>query len=332
MKIALCTTTITIPHVLRLYRAADARVKFFVACDQKTPVNECYLKENYPEHTWFIPVDDQKQWKCSELIGWNSIQRRSIAFLEALRWGADVIVSVDTDDFPTEPAHFKTIETIVREPFNGIELRTDSGWVDPGSLIDPPTPHRGMPVRLDRFFAHPALDRKIGVVASTVLGSCDISAVDRMTGLIKRHSASELARSGVVVDPRRSWTLFNSEAAAFTRAIAPAAMMLPFVGRYDDLFASMIMQRVMREYGYHVHLGPPIVWHEREDRNILKDLANEMYGMEKIQDVARWLDAIQLKGRTVLEDTRTIWNSAGLLPQKTHEAALAYLDDVESVL
>lgn len=43
MKTALGTTTINVPHVLKLHRACDPDVKIFVAIDEKTRVESCEL-------------------------------------------------------------------------------------------------------------------------------------------------------------------------------------------------------------------------------------------------------------------------------------------------
>lgn len=344
MRTALITTTINVPTVLELYRQHGPDVAFFVAGDQKSPHDDVraflaakcatgFESQKQAVGAHYVHPDEQKRWKSSELFGWNTIQRRVFALLAAIEWGADVIVSIDTDDFPTSPSHFVNIEDAFKWPYSGLELRTNSGWVDPGSLIEPPMSHRGIPHRLDRFYVHPAIERKVGVVASTVLGSCDISAFDRMTGLIKRHSASELAGSGAIVDPSKSWTLFNSEAIAFRRELAPAVMVLPFVGRADDLFASMIAQRLMRETGHVVRLGSPAVWHEREDRNILPDLKNEVFCQEHIEHFAACLDALVLQEGSAIERLRWIWNCMPKwMPDRTVEAALAWLDDCEAVL
>lgn len=333
MKTALITTTINVPTVLKLYRQHGPDVAMFVAGDQKSPheaICEFAATQVKGDFLYMSP-DFQADWKCSEPIGWNTIQRRNIALLEAYKFGVDIIVSVDTDDFSISRAHFPMIEHIFANKFDGIELRTENGWVDPGWLIVPETSHRGMPIRLERFYAHPAIGREIGVVASTVLGSCDLSAVDRMQGLIKRHAVSELGRYGVIVDPVESWTLFNSEAIAFRRELAPAMMVLPGVGRFDDLFASMIAQTIMAVRGMCVHLGPPAVWHERSDRGILKDLENELWGMKYILEVAAWLESIPLRGQSILQDVRDIWRTRGPLWPKTHEAALAWCDDFEEL-
>src|ERR1700758_1270639 len=99
MKVALVTTTIFVPHVLRLYRRCDPDVRFFIAGDWKTPLEANTLAGEI-KNAWVIYPEMQREWKCSELIGWNCIQRRNIATLEALKWGADIIVFVDDDNIP----------------------------------------------------------------------------------------------------------------------------------------------------------------------------------------------------------------------------------------
>ena len=91
MKIALCTTTIHIPHALKLMREIGPDVRFFVAGDQQDAArrpSSCCCR-------WTRCIDVlptyTHEWKCSEAIGWNTLARRNIAFLEALKWGADVI-------------------------------------------------------------------------------------------------------------------------------------------------------------------------------------------------------------------------------------------------
>ena len=97
MNTALITTTVNVPKVLALYRKLGPGVHFFVTGDEKTP----------PVDTWdfdwaaidlskwhYFSAEQQKYlgWKCSELIGWNCVQRRNIALLEAVKAGADILV------------------------------------------------------------------------------------------------------------------------------------------------------------------------------------------------------------------------------------------------
>src|SRR5689334_3670581 len=100
MKTALITTTINIPHVLELYARLDPTVEIYVAADLKTPPEaEAWFYEHCEPKarcSW-LSVEQQRdlEYKSSELIGWNTDSRRNIALLEAVRGGADLIVSAD---------------------------------------------------------------------------------------------------------------------------------------------------------------------------------------------------------------------------------------------
>src|SRR5262245_60222898 len=105
MNIALITTTINVPRVLKHYRAIGPDVRFFVAGDIKTSQAAYNLCDSIPDCIAGRPTS-QDGWACSELIGWNSIQRRNVALLEAVRWGAEIIVSIDDDNIPTKRDYF----------------------------------------------------------------------------------------------------------------------------------------------------------------------------------------------------------------------------------
>jgi hypothetical protein len=97
MKIALCTTTIHVPHALKLMRKCSADVKFFIAGDEKSPHIDIVTALAGLAPYYYLPPESQGKWKCSEALGWNTLARRNIAFLEAMKWGADVIYSWDND-------------------------------------------------------------------------------------------------------------------------------------------------------------------------------------------------------------------------------------------
>lgn len=193
MKTALVTTTINIPTVLALYRKLGPDVEIFVTGDMKTPVPEAYQFMAELGCIAKVP-QEQEGWACSELIGWNTIRRRNIAVLEALKWGADVIVTIDDDNIPLG-YYFHEIRSAfqleVETPFgsawsdglhNGLSITTANGWFDPGRLMVPPTKHRGFPhEKLDPgFVVEPAVGRRVGVVAGLCLGDPDIDAVTRI--------------------------------------------------------------------------------------------------------------------------------------------------------
>jgi hypothetical protein len=106
MDIVLFTTTINCPTVLRQYRASDPDVLFIIAGDLKTPHEEIRALCAELGNAVYLdpPQQDALGYKCSGVLGWKTIQRRNIALLEAIRSGADVVVSIDNDNAPrSEP-------------------------------------------------------------------------------------------------------------------------------------------------------------------------------------------------------------------------------------
>jgi hypothetical protein len=347
MKIALCTTTIHVPHALKLMRKCSPDVRFFVAMDKNTPKEAfdfCGKLEN-TRHYFYGDGD----WKCSEIIGMGTLARRNIAFLEALKWGADVIYSWDNDNLPTDNNHFLMIGKVLswaayRPPqngyytqFNGIKVTgLHDAWFDPGKLLIPATRHRGIPRnKVDvGCEALPVTDAKIGVAAGLVIGDPDIDATTRMELRPYVGGVHLLGQVGIVVDPH-TWTVFNSQNTAVIRELIPAWFMMPGVGRHDDIYASLIVQRVARERDYHVHFGPPITYQERNKHDLMKDMRAEIDGMENTWKLAQLLDSILLPARSVIEDTRIIYETlAGceFIPEQAVKAALAWLVDCEGVI
>ncbi|MDE2103161.1 MAG: DUF288 domain-containing protein [Patescibacteria group bacterium] len=336
MKVALIITTINVPRVLALYRKLGPDVAMFVAADEKTPLEAYSFCANIPNCEIYSP-DRQRElgYECSALIGWNCIQRRNIALLEAVKWNADFIVSIDDDNIATDLTYFGEFN-FAFAGVNGLKASSSFGWFDPGCLLVPQTKHRGFPISIksDPVF-EPVTDAHIGVAAGLCLGDPDIDACTRIATAPIIYSVSELGRAGVVVDPHDANTVFNSQNTAFIRELAPAMFMLPGVGRYDDIYASLICQCIMRENNLHVHFGQPFIWQERNQHNLISDLRAEINGMEKVEHMANFLNACIMPSNNQIENLRGIYKTlvqAELIPQQASEAALAFLDDVEKVL
>jgi hypothetical protein len=333
-----------VPYALKLMRKCSPTVPFFVATDTKTPVID--TGELDVSDMFYIPV--KNNWKCNEAIGTGTIARRNIAFLEALKWGADAVYSWDDDNLSVDLNHFAHFNLLQR-PFDGIqvsgaeELRQGRlggivdivRWFDPGSLLIPATRHRGFPHNiLSTRIASPVTDARIGVAAGLVIGDPDIDAVTRMEHRPDIGAVHILGQTGVVVDPY-TWTVFNSQNTAVIRELIPAWFMAPGCGRHDDIFASQVVQKVMRERGYHVHFGQPFTFQQRNEHDLLVDLRAEIGGMSNVVKMAALLDTTELPGKSVIDDVRIIYEALAhteWYPKQAVTAALAYLDDCELVL
>ena len=333
MKIALATTTVHVPRALAVYRKFNKDVRFFVAVDKKTPDAAMDFMNELPD----TQICQGDKYKCSELIGWNCIQRRAIAVLEALKWGAETIIVWDDDNLAMNDQYFYNFESTFLDPLQYLKAMPVSGWFDSGSLLTPQIKQRGFPVTVksENVF-EPITDAKIGVATGLILGDADMDAHTRVTNAPLAYSVHELAREGVLVDPKETWTPFNTQNTAYLRELAPAMFCAPGIGRHDDIFASLITQRIMRERDLFVHVGQPFVYQQRNQHDLLKDMGEELFGMSHILEFADVLNNMNCASGSVLQDVRSIyerlWNRVSWYPPQAVKTALAFLDDCESVL
>ena len=93
--IYIATTTINKPTEALKKFANNKNCKLIVALDKKS--KEFKLKNSIVLSTKY----QEKRWpKLSKLIGWNCIQRRNFAILEAYNRGAEIIALIDDDNIP----------------------------------------------------------------------------------------------------------------------------------------------------------------------------------------------------------------------------------------
>lgn len=338
--IALVTTTVHVPAVLELYREIGPDVRFHVVGDVQTPHADVRAFVAGLGNAVYWSDEDQIAlgYSSSDAIGWRHPARRNIGLLEAAREGADLIVTIDDDNIPLDRDYFDRFAGVLRNPFAGLSVSREDGWFDGGWLLSPPARQRGLPpevwhstspVRVGHVVGAP-----VGVAAGLCLGDPDTDAVTRMAQRPTSTSASTVGRSGVVVDPS-CWAPFNSQNTCFRAELLPAMAMLSPVGRYDDIWASLITQRVMRETGQVVHFGSPAVWQERHAHAALGDLRGELLGLADTVPFATLLDAVPLAGLSVAECVGRIydavadspWAGTGLV-----ELGRAWLADVAKVI
>jgi hypothetical protein len=336
MNAAIVTTTIRVPVVLELYHKHAPNTVAYVALDQKLPGS----LPAWNNVRW-IPPHEQARWRCSELIGWNCIQRRNIATLEALQAGASTIITIDDDNIPMgrgTPINscVWSFDQLLTYPWSGLHATSLEQWFDPGQLMVPPVRQRGFPwsVKSWDWFVDHAVDVNIGVAQGLILGNADVDAASRLANPQNSMVVSEIGRDGVVVRPQ-IYTIFNSQFTAFRRELAPAMFMVPHVGRYDDIYASLITQRIMRVLDLWTHFGKPFAYQQRNEHNLLRDLREEMHGMERVANFATWLNRLDLGSAPVLSMVKLIWNkiqSGGWLPTESCNAAFAWLEDCEEAM
>lgn len=343
-RVALITTTINVPHVLAQWaKSMSVDDIIIVTGDKKSPHDEIYklMKEicqNTGVNTQYLEPRFQTQWVSSTAIGWNSIQRRNIALLEAMKLRPQYILTVDDDNAPSSHSQVSQLIRIMEDSANDNFIRTNTGWFNPGrecydkqfrSVI-----HRGFPMnrRREQPFVSSAAPCEIGVAAMLWTGAPDIDAIDRIVNdpIIKRVGYSD-----VILTPG-TWAPFNSQATMYRGELAPLMMVWPGVGRYDDIWASYLARKVMDQFGYGVYYGHPTVHQDRNEHDLMRDLEGEIHGMKWTPQLVEILRGIDLSAHdTITSAMRRIhddltWHNEIILMQ-TADAFAAWQADLETL-
>lgn len=302
------------------------------------------IEDEFNVATTYLRPEEQRDWQCSESMGWFTTCRRNIALLEALRRSPDLIVTLDDDNAPALPNQLGVIESLFTQSDTVDGVRSPTGWYDPGELCVArdgwgaeliPVSHRGFPI--SRRFEHyeiqitDASAHPIGVFASLWTGAPDIDAYERLT----LDPVVERVETGAVKLMPETWAPFDSQATYYLAELAPLMMCWPGVGRYDDIWASYLARRVMDHMGYVAAYGHPTVHQDRNPHNYLDDLEVEMFGMRHNDTVIDILRNVELDSSgTVIEWMTRCYEALEdwvLLPYVTRVAFKKWVTDLDTV-
>lgn len=293
---AIVTTTIRSPSDGLKKFASILGWKLYVVGDIKTPHEE-YNGWNY------ISPDEQHDrfFDLSNVIGWNTIQRRNIGFVAAYLDGAECIASVDDDVIPYE---FWGKNLLIDKEFNGKIYDPNYGVFDPLSVTSVSELwHRGYPIEL----VHKRFEMNEQVGSSHVLvqadlwdGEPDIDAACRLINL----SPSTMI-TGDFPYMSLGISVFNSQNTFIHRKAFPHYCVLP-AGRLDDIWGGIILQQAI---GPCVIFQKPSIFHDRNNHNIFDDLRDEINGYEMtMKIITHGEKALPDKCKIFLEQYRKIFS------------------------
>ena len=286
-----------------------------VAGDLKTPHDA--NKQICREVGGLYP-DPQTQMKLGFLhaaaIPWNCYARKNIAYLFALKEGAELLYTVDDDNVPLED----WAEHIRIGPQDCTIINSESGWYDcyegakteDGCSITP----RGYPWWLignkQKYSARKGVEN-VGIIAGLPLGSPDVDAATRM---VKNPTVLSYPAENVVLD-KGTMCPYDTQNTIIVRELMPANMLWShsFVEpyscgwrRFDDIIAGYIGQVIAWKYGYRVRYGRPFAFQKRNPHNNLSDLLAEIDGMRFQQQLIKTILEAKPAGDCPAEDFRLI--------------------------
>lgn len=270
MKKIIVTTTINPPTIAlkKFMKLSDWHV--IVVGDKKTP-HDKYKKLNC---TYLSPRDQENISKrLSDLTSWNSIQRRNFGFIEALNIGANIIATVDDDNIPLNGwGESILVGKVVEVDF----YVTNQVAFDPLSVTNNNDLwHRGFPIELikNKNFYKKKIKKKIKCLVQADLwnGDPDIDAICRIAKFkpIRKFDKINSFSSNKIMP-------FNSQNTFLTAEALKDYMMIPHVGRMDDIWGAYYLQKLLNKPC--VVFSEASVIQKRNVHNFAVDLKNEVFG------------------------------------------------------
>jgi hypothetical protein len=281
MKKYIVTTTINTPTKATIAFSKMPDWTLIVVGDKKTPheeykkINCIYLDPDY-QH--------QKYRKLSESIGWSTIQRRNIGFVEAYKLGADVVATVDDDNIPYknwgENLYIgQEIECDLYEPeldvFDPLSItKSNNVW------------HRGFPIEYVPF-RHSV--EYLGKTKRKVLIQADLWDGDPDIDAIARLSFKPIVKFSEITAPYCSNKIspFNSQNTFISREVLKDYAVLPFIGRMDDIWGAYILQS---KFPNSVIYNCSTVYQDRNKQDLITNLEKEVIGYRKTLEFVKNLN------------------------------------------
>lgn len=290
------TTTINPPTLATIKYSRKEDWTLIVVGDTKTPhyeyenLNCIYLSPEYQEKTY--P-------ELSDTIGWKSIQRRNIGFVEAYNRGADIVATVDDDNIPYD---FWGTNVVVGETVEIDFYHTHLGVFDPLSVTEHNQVwHRGYPIELVPFRKEVTyggkLKRKVLVQADLWNGDPDIDAMARLSIKPTVKFGVQDAYGSTSISP------FNSQNTFLARDVIPYYSVFPHVGRMDDIWGGYVLQHY---FPNSVIYNKASVFQDRNVQDLITNLEKEIMGYRKTSELIRCLPDWQ---SIVPKETLSYWDA-----------------------
>ena len=320
MSCAITLTTINLPYVIEdfivnILKYEHSDVEFIITGDNKTPngienyLNNLSNKYNIKIH--YLSINDQIKFlkdfpALNKYIPFNCIQRRNIGDLYALKYSYKKIIRIDDDNIPTND-DFIGFHNIVGTNFTGNVISSNNGW---DNICDELIDENGIDFYPRGYLYEKRweetttykFNKKVKIVlnAGLWLGDPDIDAITRINRTINVIKYKNSFRNNFVLDAD-TWSPINTQNTCYSSEIIPASLVLPHVGRFDDIWGNYLLRKVIDVMGHYTSYGKPIVIQERNEHDLWKDLEQELNGYKYGKYFIDRINEIELKGKTYLD-------------------------------
>jgi len=319
--IAICTTTIfPIRTFLDEYRrniieyGHEHDVRVYVAGDNRSPAGcaeDAAWASREGLQTVFLSIEEQRQFLkrfdgLEAMIPENSDNRRNAAYLAALDEGADLIISVDDDNFPVEGVDFVGEHMAVGSEAKLPEAVGQGGWYNLCDLLRPRIAGlypRGFPYGKRGDGTNRLAGEAAGTVAVNVglwCGDPDADAIGRLYAkphIDRADGRNVLLGRGVRCPINTQNTAVSRDAMAAYYYVRMGGLIRGMrLDRFGDIFSGYFLQVCADAVGGRIRIGSPMADHRRNSHDLLVDLYHELAGIMMLEDMAEFLSTVHRPG------------------------------------
>lgn len=320
MKTAIVLTTINIPYLLKGYAKNFEEhgykdIEFIVIGDLKTPPETERVIEDIKNRELggeYFDIPKQRKWlkrfpALEQTIPYNSDNRRNIGYLIAVERGAEIVISLDDDNYLREEDYLAGHQIVgTTQTLKSVE--SSNHWFNPCSMLQTEpkrtTYPRGFPYskrwKDDAQFTNS--NGRIVINAGLWLNNPDVDAVTNLNEPIKSLSMSS---EQVMLVPG-TFAPINTQNTAFHRDVLPCYYYIVMgaqingytLDRYGDIWSGFFAKKVIDQVGDRVAFGHPLTDHRRNIHNLFEDLQNELWGMILTDKIVPIIESINLTAGT----------------------------------
>ena len=180
--------------------------------------------------------------------------------------------------------------------------------------------HRGFPIEkvYYRNLSEPKKKTIIPLIQANLWdGDPDVDAIAR---ILYRPNVNLKKRNGDTITPysANGFIVFNSQNTFLHRSVIPFYMVLPHIGRIDDIWGAYLLQflvnknkdkftnlGIMNNNPY-IIFSKPTVYQERNQHNLIKDFNEEVYGYKNtlsfLKNIEDWSTFLNNKTKAALNE------------------------------
>lgn len=311
-------------------------IKIVIVTDKKSPNDvDVYLKKFNNQFCEIVCLDlkAQKNFlkpfkKLSKHLRFNSIQRRNVGYLYSIQDKADYIITMDDDNYPLKDKNFKNFYKF-HSDFDKkkcLAVNKKNKWLNICDFLVASDGrrfyHRGHPIenRFDDnqndYTTNIIKKPKISANAGLWLVDPDIDTFERVTHKFQVTGTHKILRSNRnILAGRNTYSVFNSQNTSFTKESIYAYYLVD-IGesvktynashhnfRYDDIWSSVIFNKISKQLNYYISYGAPYVYQIRNIHNFKKDICREHIPLMASDNLYKMIIDIKLKRKISFQDS-----------------------------